>query len=212
MPMPYTFSTAKLLCTVAVAGLALSGPAMSAEDPEAMVLRIAFDDCLDWVRDGKTPFQELPQRDSTNNFFIGMIKQMRGQPQGFDLFAIDLLSLRYSAAWIDAPEDRTCMVLDGGGVGSGSDWPEQPDVDEPLLGVRSGFLQRADQRAAKEGFRSLGVPNMGYWLAEVPFPVPQGADDTITIEIDVISNDLESDTLGRFRRLLVHGPKPLGLS
>lgn len=210
MSYPPAPRSAKLLCAIAVLCLSPIAPALAAEGPEAMVLRLAFDDCLDWVRDGTVPFQDLPQRSSMDDVLAGELKAAAAKIEGFAFLKIDLLSTRYSGIWIDAPTYRSCFVRGATIANAASDWPGRPAFKENLLNTRPGFFERADQRATREGFRSTGIPGMGVWLSAVPFPVPDGTDASISVEIEFLDDSPEYNHGGNFNSLSVTGPKPPG--
>lgn len=212
MSSPLTLRSAKLLCATAALCFSLIAPARSAEDPEAMVLQLAFDDCLDWVRDGKVPFENLPQRSSMDDFLATEMKAVEAEIEGFTFLKVDLLSTRYSGVWIDAPAYRSCFVRGGTVADATRDWPGRPAFKENLLNVHPGFFERADQRATQEGFKSMGIPSMGIWLSAVPFPVPEGTDASISVEIKFLDDSPEYNHGGNFNSLSVTGPKPPGQS
>ncbi len=102
-------------------------------------MRIIFEDCLGFVRDGKAPFAGLATRPASAAAKAQLPARMPNRAQ-----AVELLSPRYVASWGEDADARHCYV----GVAftaSDAGAPEQ-------LGVpAASFLQRVTVRAAAEG-------------------------------------------------------------
>lgn len=122
--------------------LSMAGsPAFSAPvaPNERLVTRVIFEDCLGYVRHGRTPFKGLATRPATP----ATIEQLPARMPDRDK-AVELLSPRYVASWGEDADSRHCYVgVVFAAVEAGA--PVQ-------LGVpAAGFLQRVTRRAADEG-------------------------------------------------------------
>lgn len=110
------------------------------EENEPLVMRLIFEDCLGYVRDGNEPFQGLATQPAAPEAIDRLPTRMPDREK-----AVELLSPRYIAAWGADGDYRYCAVHtvrndDGSIVGSG------------LLGVPpEGFLERITKRAVAEG-------------------------------------------------------------
>ncbi|MGU3492619.1 hypothetical protein ACLBXM_01135 [Xanthobacteraceae bacterium A53D] len=121
-------------------GLAPCAPAQATEvkieENEPLVLRLMFDDCLGYMRDGKTPFAGLETRPASEEAMKTVHRNMRAHGT-----TVELLSPRYVASWGEAPDARFCGIYTVFGV------------DAPgKLGVRpDGFIDRVSARAKATG-------------------------------------------------------------
>lgn len=126
-------------------------PAEAIRENEPLVMRLIFEDCLGYVRHGRTPFKGLATRPASP----AAAAQIPGPMFSFGP-KVELLSPRYVAAWGSGEGSRYCSVLTvlagnapSGGRGAGPG----------LLGVRpDGFIARVTARAVAHGIteRSVG--------------------------------------------------------
>lgn len=127
---------AVLAAVLATSSIGSPARAEVVEENEALVMRIVFEDCLGYIRNGKTPFQGLhtgPASDEAAKTPHSMMR-LHGT-------VIELLSPRYVASWGEAPDSRFCAVMTVYGI-----------ADPGKLGVRSeGFIARVTERAAQAG-------------------------------------------------------------
>ena len=102
-------------------------------------MRIIFEDCLGYVRDGRTPFGGLATRPAST----AAIEQLPARMPDRDK-AVEFLSPRYVASWGEDPDGRHCFV--------GTFFAAMEAGVPGQLGVPAiGFLQRVTLRAAAEG-------------------------------------------------------------
>jgi hypothetical protein len=129
------------------AALLVASPARAAtlEKNEPLVMRIIFEDCLGYVRQGRMPFRNLPTRPASAEVIEGLPSRMPDRER-----SVELLSLRYVASWGEDANGRHCTVgpvlaaVQAGAPG--------------LLGVPvKGFLGRVTARAVAEGLRVAEV-------------------------------------------------------
>lgn len=137
--------TAALAVTV-FAAIAAPAKAADIERNEALVMRIVFDDCLGYIRDGKQPF------DGVGTFPLVREEVVRGPPAHMTVRreVVHLINQRYQAAWgEDTTGLRFCLVF------------TDITADDPMqLGVDPwGFLARVTERAAREGLTEALVGN-----------------------------------------------------
>ncbi|MCR0985067.1 hypothetical protein [Roseomonas populi] len=124
---------------------ALLAGAAELEKNEPLVMRIIFEDCLGYVRAGRTPFGGLPTGPATAEAIRGLPLRMPDRER-----AVQLLSPRYVASWGEDENGRHCYV--------GSDFAAGQVGAPGLLGVPAkGFLGRVTARAAAEGMTEAGV-------------------------------------------------------
>ncbi|MER2248335.1 hypothetical protein ABS772_00265 [Methylorubrum podarium] len=115
------------------------------EENEPLVMRLIFEDCLGYIRHGRTPFEGLATRPASRD----AIDQIPSRAPDRDK-AVELLSPRYVAAWGRDALGRHCLVQ--------TVWSAARDGLKAQLGVRAkGFLQRVDARARTEGFTESGI-------------------------------------------------------
>lgn len=113
-----------------------SARAAEVEENEALVMRIVFEDCLGYIRNGKTPFQGLHTGPASDEAAKTLHPMMRAYGT-----VMELLSPRYVASWGEAPDSRFCAVMTVYGITA----PGQ-------LGVRpDAFIARVTERAAAAG-------------------------------------------------------------
>ncbi len=165
------------------------------EEHEALVMRLVFDDCLGFLRHGRTPFQGLATRPASA---AGARQFPAAMPDRNQI--VELLSPRYLAAWGADANGRHCIVklaLDP--------WPPP----EPgLLGVRpAGFVARVTARATAAGLSQHPGPgeafsplNVTTWsepetgadtgpqrpIRIVLMPAGQNADGSVVVEVGTI--------------------------
>lgn len=115
------------------------------EENEPLVMRIIFEDCLGYIRHGRTPFQGLATRPASREAIDTIPRRAPDREK-----AVELLSPRYVASWGQDGHGRHCLIR--------TVWQAEPDARPMRLGVRSeGFLQRVDARARAEGLTSSGM-------------------------------------------------------
>ena len=145
----------------------LAPPAFSATmaPNEALVMRIIFEDCLGFIRHGRTPFAKLPTRPAA----AAAIEQLPARMPDRNK-AVELLSPRYVASWGEDADGRHCYV----GVNLAA-----PQAGVPMrLGVpTAGFLQRVTRRAADEGLRDALVADEFSPLATSTWSEPATGHD-----------------------------------
>lgn len=108
------------------------------EANEPLVMRLIFEDCLGYVRHGRTPFQGLPTRPASKEADEAFPRAMVNRDQ-----IVELLSPRYAAAWGEDQTYRYCILR-----------PviENQHANPGLLGVRpQGFVARVTERAVAQG-------------------------------------------------------------
>ncbi|MBO1018498.1 hypothetical protein IPV08_00755 [Methylobacterium sp. SD274] len=115
------------------------------EENEPLVMRIIFEDCLGYIRHGRTPFRGLATRPASREAIDTIPHRAPDREK-----AVELLSPRYVASWGQDNNGRHCLIR--------TVWQAEPDARPMRLGVRSeGFLQRVDARARAEGLTSSGM-------------------------------------------------------
>lgn len=122
--------------TLALGGLTAQATEIKADEP--LVMRLIFEDCLNYIREGKTPFEGLVARPASK-------KAMQTLPSALTYAAppLELLSPRYVAAWGSDENNSYCMVR--------SVWEDIASTDG-LLGVqKDGFISRVSKRAIAAG-------------------------------------------------------------
>ncbi|MDU7519938.1 MAG: hypothetical protein E7K72_00860 [Roseomonas mucosa] len=124
---------------------ALPARAAELQRDEPLVMRIIFEDCLGYVRVGRTPFAGLPTRPATAAAVGRLPARMPDRDR-----AIELLSPRYTASWGEDANGRHCYV--------GSSYEADQAGLPGLLGAPvRGFLKRVTARATAEGLTQNGV-------------------------------------------------------
>ncbi|MEH3119431.1 MAG: hypothetical protein PGN25_18085 [Methylorubrum populi] len=132
-----------LLATACLAASPLS--AAEIEENEPLVMRLIFEDCLGYIRHGRTPFEGLATRPASR----AAIAQIPSRAPDREK-AVELLSPRYVASWGRDADGRHCLVL--------TVWSAEQDGLSMRLGVRAkGFLQRVDARARAERLTEAGI-------------------------------------------------------
>ncbi|CAA2136458.1 hypothetical protein [Methylobacterium bullatum] len=115
------------------------------EENEPLVMRIIFEDCLGYIRHGRTPFQGLATRPASREAIDTIPSRAPDREK-----AVELLSPRYVASWGQDGNGRHCLIR--------TIWQAEHDTRPVRLGVASdGFLQRVDARARAEGLTSSGM-------------------------------------------------------
>ena len=118
-------------------------PAVAPNEP--LVMRIIFEDCLGYVRHGRTPFEGLATRPAAAAAIEQLPARMPDRGK-----AIELLSPRYVASWGEDADGRHCYV--------GTVFAAVEAGVPVRLGVpAAGFLRRVTRRAAEEGLREALV-------------------------------------------------------
>ncbi|MCU0903902.1 MAG: hypothetical protein MUE83_08515 [Tabrizicola sp.] len=111
---------------------------------EALVLRLIFDDCLGFVRDGTPPFAGLALAPLRPEVEAGLSQAAKALPDRHQL-----LSQRYFAYWGESGADRICVIS------ATDDYARFP----PLLTVRhEGFMARVSQMAVANGLTDHDLP------------------------------------------------------
>lgn len=109
------------------------------EENEPMVMRLIFDDCLGYVRHGRTPFQGVATGPASQVAIEHFPALMPNREQ-----IVELLSPRYAAAWGEDQEVRYCILR--------TVFDDLPSRGPGLLGVRRlGFVARVTERAVTQG-------------------------------------------------------------
>jgi len=124
---------------------ALPARAAEVQRNEPLVMRIIFEDCLGYVRAGRTPFAGLPTRPASSAAIERLPTRMPDRER-----AVELLSPRYTASWAEDANGRHCYV--------GSSYEADQAGLPGLLGAPvRGFLKRVTTRATAEGLTQNGV-------------------------------------------------------
>lgn len=127
-----------------VAASAGAAQAQDRKDNEALVMRLIFQDCLGYVRDGTAPFADLalaPLRPEVEMRLVPAVRQLPDRHQ--------LLSGRYYAYWGQTATDRLCVIS------AADDFASFPAL---LTVWPEGFLDRMTRRAAAEGLSEHDLP------------------------------------------------------
>jgi hypothetical protein len=129
---------ARKLAALLLAGLAGLATVPARAD-EALVMRLIFEDCLGYVRHGRTPFAGLATRPAPPAVIAELPARMPDRDK-----AVELLSPRYVASWGADAMARHCMVRTVF---------EAVQAGAPAkLGVKAeGFVSRVDARAKAAG-------------------------------------------------------------
>ncbi len=124
--------------------MAIPSGAEDRPDAEALVMRLIFQDCLGYVRDGSPPFAALALGPLRPEVEAGLPEAARRLPDRHEL-----LSPRYYTHWGKDGTTRLCVIS------AADDYARFP----ALLTVRhEGFLDRVSQRAAAEGLTEHALP------------------------------------------------------
>ncbi|WP_338662923.1 hypothetical protein VQH23_22600 [Pararoseomonas sp. SCSIO 73927] len=141
--MTRTRRSAALLAAAILAAPAARAAATESNEP--LVMRIIFEECLGYVRAGRTPFQGLPTAPASAEAIARLPSRMPDRER-----AVQLLSPRYVASWGEDANGRHCYV--------GSEFAAVQAGLPGRLGVPvKGFLDRVTARAAKEGLRDAAL-------------------------------------------------------
>jgi hypothetical protein len=140
---PHAVARIGLLALTLTQGLPAA--AQDRVDNKALVLRLIFQDCLGFVRDGRRPFAGLdlaPLRPEVEAALPAAAKALPDRHQ--------LLSERYFTYWGESGTDRLCVIS------AADDYARFP----PLLTFRhEGFLARISQRADEERLTDHALPD-----------------------------------------------------
>lgn len=123
-----------VLCLAAI-------PAQAApiEENEPLVMRLIFEDCLGYIRHGRTPFEGLATRPASREAIDQIPRRAPDREK-----AVELLSPRYVAAWGRDADGRHCLIF--------TVWSALRDGLPARLGVRAkDFLGRVTERARAAG-------------------------------------------------------------
>lgn len=132
MPRPWLLLAACLAALPARAG--------AIEENEPLVMRLIFEDCLGYIRHGRTPFEGLATRPASKE----AIDQIPSRAPDREK-AVELLSPRYVASWGRDADGRHCFLQ--------TVWWAERDGLPARLGVRAkDFLGRVTERARSAGF------------------------------------------------------------
>ncbi|BAU91067.1 hypothetical protein MPPM_2462 [Methylorubrum populi] len=127
-----------LVLAVGLAALPLQ--AAEIEENEPLVMRLIFEDCLGYIRHGRTPFEGLATRPASREAIAELPSRAPDREK-----AVELLSPRYVAAWGRDGQTRHCLIR--------TVWWAERDRLSARLGVRAaGFLSRVTERARTAGF------------------------------------------------------------
>jgi hypothetical protein len=144
MTLPHPFAAVRISLLVLALTQALPVAAQDRVDNKALVLRLIFDDCLGFVRDGTPPFAGLALAPLRPEVEAALPQAARALPDRHQL-----LSQRYFAYWGESGTDRICVIS------ATDDYARFP----PLLTVRhEGFMARVSQLAAKNGLTDHDLP------------------------------------------------------
>lgn len=135
------------------------------ERNEALVMRLIFEDCLGYVRHGRTPFKGLPTHPASQEAIDGLPGAMPDRGR-----AVELLSQRYVASWGEDADARHCYI---GTVFSAV----EAGVPARLGVPAAGFLERVTARAAAEGLRNAAVADRFSPLATSYWSEPETGHD-----------------------------------
>lgn len=129
------------------AALLVASPVRAAmlEKNEPLVMRIIFEDCFGYVREGRVPFAGLLTRPASADAIAQLPSRMPDRER-----AVEFLSPRYVASWGEDANGRHCYV--------GTVLLAVQRGMPGLLGVPvKGFLGRVTARATAEGLRDAVV-------------------------------------------------------
>ncbi|MCP1548225.1 MULTISPECIES: hypothetical protein [Methylorubrum] len=118
-----------------------ASPAHAAEieENEPLVMRLIFEDCLGYIRHGRTPFEGLATRPASREAIDQLPSRVPNREQ-----AIELLSPRYVASWGRDADGGHCLIF--------TVWSAVRDGLPMRLGVRAkDFLGRVTERARAAG-------------------------------------------------------------
>ncbi|MCJ2029779.1 hypothetical protein MKK50_10265 [Methylobacterium sp. J-043] len=108
-------------------------------------MRLIFEDCLGYIRHGRTPFEGLATRPASRDALDQLPSRVPNREQ-----AIELLSPRYVASWGRDADGRHCLIF--------TVWSALRDGLPARLGVRAkSILPRIDARARREGLTESGM-------------------------------------------------------
>ncbi|MEE7458437.1 hypothetical protein MPAR168_08995 [Methylorubrum populi] len=116
-------------------------PAHSAEieENEPLVMRLIFEDCLGYIRHGRTPFGGLATRPASREAIDQLPRRAPDREK-----AVELLSPRYVASWGRDADGRHCLIF--------TVWSGLRDGLPMRLGVRAkDFLGRVTEKARAAG-------------------------------------------------------------
>ena len=132
---------------------------------EPLVMRIIFEDCLGYVRHGRTPFAGLATRPASRAAIEQLSARMPDRGN-----AVELLSPRYVASWGEDPDGRHCFV--------GTVFAAMEAGVPVRLGVpAAGFLRRVTLRAAAAGLPDAMVADELSPLATSRWSEPETGHD-----------------------------------
>lgn len=127
---------------------------------EEMTLRIALEECLGFIRHGRTPFQGWPGRPLARKNFterFGFFQTTGPKMEGVELASPQAVGKTLGAALWGLEKDRRSCSFAGSGPGPGG-------VEFPVRA--EGFLPELDARARLEDFGSLNSGKSPERLAE----------------------------------------------
>ena len=166
-----------------------------------MVMRLIFDDCLGYVRHGRTPFQGLATRPASQVAAEHFPALMPNREQ-----IVELLSPRYAAAWGEDQDYRYCILR--------TIFDDLPSRGPGLLGVRPpGFVARVTERAVAEGFTERSPENEFSFIVINTWSEPDTGHDSgplRPVRFNMIPSDISADGSLADAGLMVMGGPPLG--
>ena len=116
---------------------ALPATAQEIEANEALLMRLIFDDCVGFVKDGLEPFKGL-ETDDLNPEEREQFKELV-EDGGLSIQMVE--NRTYVAVWGKLENAPTCLIT-----------PKSNQISEPLLTVRKReFIEQATLRALAEG-------------------------------------------------------------
>ena len=180
--------------TLALGVLPAEATEIKADEP--LVMRLIFEDCLGYIREGKTPFEGLDARPASKKAMEVLPTLPYAAPP------LELLSPRYVAAWGSDERNSYCMVR--------SVWEDIASTDG-LLGVqKDGFISRVSKRAIAAGITEKDDGTDFLPIMSIGFYEPSTGHDTgplrpITFVILPIEED-EATGLSDAGLLVMGGP------
>lgn len=172
----------------------------SFKESEALVVRLAFEDCLGWVRDGKKPFEGLPIVPlSENDAFLLY------PPLYDEVTVVELFSPRYVGMWgQESATTRACEVIERSLARS------DISSNEPMLRVRTdGFIERFSLYAKDNLLTEFNAD--GVWppgaFADWYGPMPSNSSTTpIHLRISPVGGVFDKNGVLDVESISVSGP------
>lgn len=132
---------------------------------EDLVMRLIFEDCLGYIRNGTTPFEGLATRPASAAAVAELPGYLRHATP-----PLQLLSSRYVASWGSDEKNSYCSVR--------TVWDDIAD-SQGLLGVKTqGFISRLAKRAIAAGLTERDPGEAFSPVSTISFHEPPTGHDT----------------------------------